>query len=311
MLPNPTPYHWHRNFFNLPQLVREYWKKLADVDLDLARVPQHKELEKDADMLVQVLKLDAESSTPGYSMPLLNSLHDVLDRCDHFLKGSDRVLVWLVIREHFQVVLKLINEEGQTNVKKDDESDVEERAMHFGELTAASPEMRQEVFMELYFHKVFSPVTVRAVQSYQRRQATRYAPLVVEHEPSIASISPAPPTPPESSSRHDSPRHDSPRHDSPRHDSPRHDSPSSLRLEDDQNSLLAPVLDMQPLDHASQPGWELGMDEANGLDSCASSIWCTLVLRMMCWLLLHDFDRRDVQLPKSELLGSRIPVYIA
>jgi hypothetical protein len=177
-------------------------------------------------------------------------------------------------------------------VKKDDESDVEERAMHFGELTAASPEMRQEVFMELYFHKVFGPVTARAVQSYQRRRVTRYAPLVVEHEPSIATIPSASLTPPGSSSRYD--------------------SPGSLRLGDDQNSLLAPVLNMQPPDHASQPGWELGMDdETNGLDSCASSIWCTLVLRMMCWLLLHDFDRRDVQLPKSELLGSRIPVYIA
>jgi hypothetical protein len=291
MLPNPTPYHWHRNFFDLPQLVREYRKKLSDPDLDLPTVPQLQQLQKDASILVQALKLDTESTTPGFSMALLNTLHDVLDRCDSFLRDSDRVLFWAVVREHFQVVLKLINEEGQTNVKKDDESDVEERAMHFGELTAASPEMRQEVFMELYFHKVFGSVTVRAVQSYQRRQATRYAPLVVEHEPSIASIPSAPLTPPGSSSRHD--------------------FPSSLRLGDDQNSLLATVLDMQPLDHASQPGWELGMDEANGLDSCASSIWCTLVLRMMCWLLLHDFDRRDVQLPKSELLGSLIPVYIA
>lgn len=40
-------------------------------------------------------------------------------------------------------------------------------------------------------------------------------------------------------------------------------------------------------------------------------IWCTLVFRMICWLMLHDFNKLDVQVPKSELLGSRMPVYIA
>ncbi|KOS22103.1 hypothetical protein ESCO_001904 [Escovopsis weberi] len=40
-------------------------------------------------------------------------------------------------------------------------------------------------------------------------------------------------------------------------------------------------------------------------------IWCTLVFRMICWLMLHNFDRNDMQLPKSELLGSRMPVYIS
>ncbi|CAG8977461.1 hypothetical protein HYALB_00011809 [Hymenoscyphus albidus] len=41
-----------------------------------------------------------------------------------------------------------------------------------------------------------------------------------------------------------------------------------------------------------------------------NSIWCMLVLRMLCWLTLHDFSKKDVQIPKSELLGCRLPVYI-
>ena len=41
-----------------------------------------------------------------------------------------------------------------------------------------------------------------------------------------------------------------------------------------------------------------------------NAIWCTMVLRMLCWLLLHDFSKKDAQIPKSELLGSRLPVYI-
>jgi hypothetical protein len=40
-------------------------------------------------------------------------------------------------------------------------------------------------------------------------------------------------------------------------------------------------------------------------------VWCTLVLRMLCWLMLHNFDKDDLQVPKSELFGSRRAVYIS
>ena len=43
----------------------------------------------------------------------------------------------------------------------------------------------------------------------------------------------------------------------------------------------------------------------------ASTIWCTLQFRMMLWLTLHDFHKKDVQISKSELYGSRLPVYIS
>ena len=39
-------------------------------------------------------------------------------------------------------------------------------------------------------------------------------------------------------------------------------------------------------------------------------IWCALVFRMLCWLSLHDFDKKDIQLPKSEMIGSRLPAFI-
>jgi hypothetical protein len=47
------------------------------------------------------------------------------------------------------------------------------------------------------------------------------------------------------------------------------------------------------------------------IDGNANNIWCALVFRMLCWLMLHDFHKKDVQIPKGELLGSRLPVYIA
>lgn len=42
-----------------------------------------------------------------------------------------------------------------------------------------------------------------------------------------------------------------------------------------------------------------------------NEIWCVLVFRMICWLLLHDFHHMDIQVDKHELFESRLPVYIA
>lgn len=40
-----------------------------------------------------------------------------------------------------------------------------------------------------------------------------------------------------------------------------------------------------------------------------TSIWVTLVFRMLLWLLLHDFDKADVIIVPTDLKGSRMPVY--
>jgi hypothetical protein len=41
-----------------------------------------------------------------------------------------------------------------------------------------------------------------------------------------------------------------------------------------------------------------------------NTIWIALTFRMLCWLLLHDFDKSDVKIVPSDLKGSRMPVYI-
>ncbi|KAF4956671.1 hypothetical protein FGADI_3660 [Fusarium gaditjirri] len=43
----------------------------------------------------------------------------------------------------------------------------------------------------------------------------------------------------------------------------------------------------------------------------AKEVWCTFVLRMICWLMLHEFHRDDVQIQKGSLFGSDIPAYIS
>ncbi|KAL5314067.1 hypothetical protein ACEPPN_018491 [Leptodophora sp. 'Broadleaf-Isolate-01'] len=39
-------------------------------------------------------------------------------------------------------------------------------------------------------------------------------------------------------------------------------------------------------------------------------IWVSLIFRMLCWLLLHDFDKADTKIVPADLKGSRMPVYI-
>ncbi|KAF6832713.1 modin [Colletotrichum musicola] len=39
-------------------------------------------------------------------------------------------------------------------------------------------------------------------------------------------------------------------------------------------------------------------------------VWYALVFRMLCWLVLHQFDKNDKQLPSTDLTGSTQPVFI-
>ncbi|KAL6856389.1 hypothetical protein J3F83DRAFT_452457 [Trichoderma novae-zelandiae] len=41
-----------------------------------------------------------------------------------------------------------------------------------------------------------------------------------------------------------------------------------------------------------------------------NQIWCTLIFRMLYWLQLHDFHKKDIQISKGDAYDSRIPVYI-
>lgn len=298
MLPNPTPYHWDKNFFNLRRLVKEYCKKIHDQDAELPPVDQLQQLREDSARLVSVLDRDKASDTPGHSLELLNGLHKVLDNCDTFLKEAKWDLVRMVVREHFQEVLRLINEKSGADEDTDGHSTRSgdnRRAEHFGELTAASPELRQERFMDLYFFKVLGKVRERAVMSYQLRQDTHYAPSTRSRGPSIDSAREAQgeavsPTVSATPSRPISPG-----------------APQLGRREGSRSSV--PMLHVQGPDRGSQPFQPL--DLTTLLESEASAIWCTLILRMLCWLLLHDFDKKDVQIAKSELRGSRLPVYVA
>ncbi|KAK3937947.1 hypothetical protein QBC46DRAFT_174484 [Diplogelasinospora grovesii] len=296
VLPNPTPYHWDKKFFSMRKLVKEYHKRIADPE---AMDPNDEQIQKLVNLSKKVdneLGRDVNSKLPGYSASLLDTLHDALDDCDGFLKGSTRDLVLMVLREHFQEILKMINnpddeaygDGSSTQAEYDDDaaSQKKSKARRFDELSAASPEERQEKFMDIYFYIVLDQVRERAVQSFRRRTTTQYAPSTHEREPSLDStytglqVFSAPATP---AARPTSPR----------------PPPSAVQ----ESSKTVPQVHIQP------PNTRV-MD-TGAIDAQATAIWATLVFRMLCWLILHDFQKKDVQIPKSELLGSRLPVYIA
>lgn len=59
-----------------------------------------------------------------------------------------------------------------------------------------------------------------------------------------------------------------------------------------------------------------GMVYSNGASQSKAEIakrnviWISLIFRMLCWLLLHDFNKEDVMIVPSDLKGSRMPVFI-
>ncbi|KAH6632086.1 hypothetical protein F5144DRAFT_240588 [Chaetomium tenue] len=65
--------------------------------------------------------------------------------------------------------------------------------------------------------------------------------------------------------------------------------------------------DMGPPDKPSQQPWGILFNEKPK----TAAIWPLLMLRMVCWLNLHTFHAADVQLPKVDLMGTQLPVYIS
>lgn len=309
MLPNPTPYHWDKKFFSLRKLVKEFRKQLReDENLEELGTKQLEELLN----LAMGVEHELRIYQTDFGIPLLEKLHDAIDECDTFLRNSARrELVTLVLREHFQYVLKMLNnsdpasvtweqtvrspaqgpdspEQGRNDMQEAGHGDGSEKAAvsatrNIDDLYSASPEDRQEKFIDIYFAEVRDRVLQAAIHSFSRRKSTRYAPSTHEDELSAgnevsgdATILTATSQPPTLAEKQ---------------------TPMLLGSAESSGSI--------PKLHVMVQG-----PEALTLDAQVNDIWCTLVFRMLCWLLLHDFHKKDVQIAKSELSGSRLPVYI-
>ncbi|KAK0640603.1 hypothetical protein B0T16DRAFT_393042 [Cercophora newfieldiana] len=380
MLPNPTPYHWDKNFFNMRKLINEYYKHLLPLvkpNSDAgpgAGVPgmekfaqiasgvvdalaknkeeekkrrteekkllmakeamlERAELEKKGSIKLQTengaqatgsqeklarswtglqnfasmvrqrkpsgkdeesqtpsggLKIQVspaadqakqaapkpKKSRPGYNMELLDALHDAILECDKFLSLQQRRgLVRTVLREHFQEVLKMLNGDD------DDDDD------HLGEgkkLSAPSVRSRRAPRA-----RKFEELSVASPEERQKKFMDIYFGDVLHEVKKRAASSLSKLT---FYDHHDVP--------------PTPTSPTKSPFLRPQDIVSGDVSDAESVNEADS-------GEAERIEPDAASIWCVLVFRMLCWLTLHDFNRGDLQISKSELVGSRLPVYIS
>ena len=243
-------------------------------------------------------------------------------------QAQRREIVQDVLRSHIQEVLRLLNEREDRSTEAQslhvpDFAPPSPTGSHhrdqtprpppprFEDMNAASPDDRQRVFMEVYFEVIRRRVVPRAVYSTGRRASMSGASPNSPNVPSGGNVLRRRGTSRTQTGYTD----DSMIPDTPLQalrnsidvSMPLRSQVSVVALDPPVNTLDTAmangVTDAKKLHEAlAKP---LAMEEASHDD-----IWCTLVFRMICWLMLHDFNKADVQVTKSELRGSRMPVYI-
>jgi hypothetical protein len=281
VVPNPTFYVWDKKYFSMRKLLREFKNKIIDDDLVSSSSPRIGELQNEAEAVDNMLtESGKKSGENAISLELLDTLHRALDSCDEYLTHKVRGgLVGFVLREHIQEVLKMVNGEDVYSSRLDDQTqpdrDTRQR-LRFDDLMTAPPEERQATFMDIYFAVILPRVVELVAQALRRsRQSTLHVPGHHHGQGSSSSVGSAAGTP----SR----------------------SPTPV----ESNAISStPHVQLPPEDERGHRG-------ANMTEQQATDVWCTLVFRMLCWLLMHDFHKKDVQKSKSELIGSRLPVYVA
>lgn len=299
MLPNPTFYHWDKKFFSLRRLLTAFKANIDDNDLIPHPTSHIENLKKQAEVVVETCRRTRKQRGDGsFDLKLFCALDDAIDFCDEFLtrtpgeEKNNLKIIEVVVREHFQLVLHMVNEEEAPEAPGLDDVRSVATSKHevpsFEDLNAASPEQKQEKFMDLYFSSVLPTVRKRCTRTLRHAARTFLAP----HE-GRAPAKPKAGATVNIPSRTPTPTPGLPvlQVEGGNQGSPSSSSSSSLSTRE-----------------------ELGMSNSNIISANEdeiTEIWCTLVFRMLCWLLLHDFHKNDIQLAKSEQWGSRLPVYIA
>lgn len=285
-------------------------------------------------LLEEIEKLPSSAEQGNWlSLPLMDALHAALDEMDEILtaKRKERppikktyttnsnlaqmvtekqppqqpetqpqspseamrqALVQDVLRSHIQAVLSGFNEKPvkpSQDAGANKESTGGRTKDRFEAIDAAAPELKQDKLMEVYFKVVRRKVKNQAQRfGLADRRAEEQAPKI--------GIAPAPTGHFLRSSRR---------------------TGLSVRtaflteeseVDSDVDETMLREEEVPDIDYPDGPvNW---LDPS--LEVKHEDIWCTLVFRMICWLMLHDFHKKDVQdVSKSELLGSRLPVYIA
>lgn len=292
-IPNPTTFSWNRKNFSLRKLLLEYSRNMQHDNT--IRTSYHiLQLQDWAEDLGH--HLENWSDNNDFSLALLRCLHQTIEKCDKYLTADDSMkkMVLLVVREHVQEVMRLLNEpapamqqQKTASASADDAADKStlsssHHAPTIDDLNSAAPEARQAKLMHIYFRTI-RPAVIKACPMALKQRATN---------PYVSSVA----------SRSEFDLLDG-------NDNSQGSSDNEEQSEHEKR-VETPHL-IVSAEHANFAAAKLRRMPTEKEEELAEEVWCTLVLRMLCWLLLHDFHKKDVQISKSELYQSRLPVYVA
>lgn len=344
-IPNPTPDGWDKRSLSLVKMLESYEQL---VQTTLPGVTRNVAILRKINYHIREILTHQMIQDIAEQLRFLKALHAAINDCDEILTGKTRgsqsvpippttsgprrsfgnaegdrqgfrrQMVLDVLRSHLQEVLRLLNDRDDRNTDNQSlsadwapSSPVASRfpdgvprppPPKFEDMDAASPDDRQHKFMEVYFEVVRRKVVPYATSSTDRRASIVGAPpgygfrragtgrtqASSIREGAHTTNAPMPPLPsngPENGTLA----------------APSVRSGMNGSLNEDADSGIDPKDEPEPPVEVSLSREEVSHDD----------VWCTLVFRMICWLMLHDFHKLDVQVSKSELLGSRMPVYIA
>lgn len=310
-LPNPTIFPWDRDSLSLLRLLGAFSELIKQ---DLACIDETVALVADEGVDESVIKdikaltsfshdlYSTFKSETNLSYRRMTALHEALGLADDIITARDQKVVLDVLRNHLQEVLAAIN--NSTTEKKPsqtiDNPTEKTDEISFGDLLGIPLEMREQRFMETYFGRIlWRVVPINSSKKNKKDQeevsraihadSTRRGSYLGNGQahPRGALPSPTPDTSPTETAKK----------------FPKDDSIPTPGI-----SKRGTWTHRTQTGLVEQPDWPATVRKPDEMERL--TIWYTLVFRMICWLMLHDFDKKDVQVPKSELIGNRQPVFI-
>ncbi|KAH8896261.1 hypothetical protein GQ53DRAFT_639755 [Thozetella sp. PMI_491] len=187
MLPNPTTFRWPKTKFSPRRLFGAFTRYLRALELtpnhnsdwmgEIRRMNQDLEdLQTTSDDIRQDLHLD----NPSVGPLLCYRLHDDLDQCDKAIATYwPQSTVLMVLRTHFEEVLRLLNEGGAADEGNDNGAislgSVQEtnrsRKKSFGELECVDQEDRESTYMSIYWTVVLPRTIELVIRTNSRRDS--------------------------------------------------------------------------------------------------------------------------------------------
>ncbi|KAK0381127.1 modin [Colletotrichum limetticola] len=299
-LPNPTIFSWDRDSLSLQRLLIAFSGLLMN-DLTVVEEEAETVIDERVETAVEDIRALSESAeemsndfdeNPPLTSKRMSLLHKAIDVADKSLKKRDQGIVLDVLRRHLQEVLAAINSPDKRGKEQ----------ISFRDLLGIPLEMREQRFMETYFERILwrvvptnstkrgkrdDEVVSRAIHDDTEKRRSRLG----NGSPQAGSAVPP------------SPLRLNPRESPTKALDDSTPTPGISRVKTWPHRIETeqpgdqPELP-QPSKLSELPQWETIVP--NHIEMQRLAIWYTLVFRMICWLMLHDFDKKDVQVSKID-----------